>query len=103
MDESANEGEEEEEPEHPEVGEEMEELTPQRREEIKAIRRAMDEENERIGTAHSRQSTSREEEDRPKWSRGTVCSFCVKFLRHTVPFNCCTQESTMICIFVLTW
>ncbi|XP_042254869.1 cytoplasmic dynein 2 intermediate chain 1 isoform X2 [Thunnus maccoyii] len=72
MDESANEGEEEEEePEHPEVGEETEELTPQRREEIKAIRRAMDEENERIGTAQSRESTSREEEDRAKWSRGS--------------------------------
>ncbi|CAK6969284.1 cytoplasmic dynein 2 intermediate chain 1 isoform X2 [Scomber scombrus] len=70
MDESANEGEEQEEPDHPEVGEEIEELTPQRKEEIKAIRRAMDEENEQIGTAQSRESMSREEEDRAKWSRG---------------------------------
>ncbi|KAM7369817.1 hypothetical protein PAMP_011108 [Pampus punctatissimus] len=57
IDESANEGEEE--PDTPEVGEDMEELTPQRREEIKAIRRAMDEENERIGTAHSRQRSEK--------------------------------------------
>ncbi len=74
MDESANEGEDDEEPQRPEVGEEREELTAQRRKEIEAIQRAMDEENERVGTAQSRQSTSREEEDRPKWSRGTVLS-----------------------------
>ncbi|XP_033494623.1 cytoplasmic dynein 2 intermediate chain 1 isoform X2 [Epinephelus lanceolatus] len=71
MDESANESEDEKEPQHPEVAEEKEELTPQRRKEIEAIQRAMDEENERVGTAQSRQSTSREEEDRPKWSRGS--------------------------------
>ena len=76
MDESTNEGEEQEEPDHPGVGEEIEELTPQRKEEIKAIRRAMDEENERIGTAQSRESMSREEEDRAKWSRGRVCTLC---------------------------
>ena len=71
MDESADEGEDEKEPE---VGEEKEELTPQRRKEIEAIQRAMDEENERVGTAQSRQSVSREEEEeeRPKWSRGRV-------------------------------
>ncbi|XP_049420831.1 cytoplasmic dynein 2 intermediate chain 1 isoform X2 [Epinephelus fuscoguttatus] len=71
MDESANESEDEKEPQHPEVAEEKEELTPQRRKEIEAIQRAMDEENERVGTAQSRQSTGREEEDRPKWSRGS--------------------------------
>ncbi|XP_070784308.1 cytoplasmic dynein 2 intermediate chain 1 [Enoplosus armatus] len=71
MDESADEGENEKEPEHPELGEEREELTAQRRKEIEAIQRAMDEENERVGTAQSRQTTSREEEDRPKWSRGS--------------------------------
>ncbi|XP_070842664.1 cytoplasmic dynein 2 intermediate chain 1 [Chaetodon trifascialis] len=70
MDESANEGEDEE-SQHPEVGEEREELTAQRRKEIEAIQRAMDEENERVGTAQSRQITSREEEDGPRWSRGS--------------------------------
>ncbi|KAM9839249.1 cytoplasmic dynein 2 intermediate chain 1 [Aulostomus maculatus] len=70
MDESASEDEEENKPEHPGVRDETEELTPQRREEIKEIQRAMDEENERVGTAHSTQSTSsREEEERPKGSR----------------------------------
>ncbi|XP_054478531.1 cytoplasmic dynein 2 intermediate chain 1 isoform X2 [Anoplopoma fimbria] len=71
MDESENEGEDEREPQHPEVGEEREELSAQRRKEIEAIQRAMDEENERVGTAQSRQSTSREEEETPKWSRGS--------------------------------
>lgn len=56
------------------MGEEREELTAQRRKEIEAIQRAMDEENERVGTAQSRQITSREEEDGHKWSRGTVLS-----------------------------
>lgn len=74
MDESANEDEDDEKPQRPEVGEERVELTAQRRKEIEAIQRAMDEENERVGTAQSRQSTSREEEDGPKWSRGTVLS-----------------------------
>ncbi|XP_029955791.1 WD repeat-containing protein 60 isoform X2 [Salarias fasciatus] len=63
MDESTNEGEGEE--------EEREEITAQQRKEIEAIQRAIDEENERVGTAQSRQSTSREEEDRPKWSKGS--------------------------------
>uniref|UniRef100_A0AAQ6IRZ2 WD repeat domain 60 n=1 Tax=Anabas testudineus TaxID=64144 RepID=A0AAQ6IRZ2_ANATE len=67
MDDSENEGEEENETEFPQV-EEREELTPQRKKEIEAIQRAMDEENERVGTAHSRQSTNREEEDKSKWS-----------------------------------
>ncbi|XP_071382120.1 cytoplasmic dynein 2 intermediate chain 1 [Centroberyx affinis] len=71
MDESASEGEDEKEPQHPEVREEREELTTRKREEIKAIQRAMDEENERVGTAQTRRSTSTEEEDRPKWSRGS--------------------------------
>uniref|UniRef100_UPI0037E9570D cytoplasmic dynein 2 intermediate chain 1 n=1 Tax=Semicossyphus pulcher TaxID=241346 RepID=UPI0037E9570D len=70
MDASENEGEDEKEPQQPEVGEEREELT-QRRKEIEAIQRAMDEENERVGTAQSRRSTSREEEDEPKWTRGS--------------------------------
>ncbi|XP_069015470.1 cytoplasmic dynein 2 intermediate chain 1 [Embiotoca jacksoni] len=68
MDESANEGEDEKEPE---AGEEREELTPQRRKEIEAIQRAMDEENERVGTAQSRESVGREEEDGLKWSKAS--------------------------------
>uniref|UniRef100_A0A3P8T8R5 Dynein 2 intermediate chain 1 n=1 Tax=Amphiprion percula TaxID=161767 RepID=A0A3P8T8R5_AMPPE len=71
MDESTNEGEDEKELLHPEVGEEREELTARRRKEIEAIQRAMDEENERVGTVQSRKSTSREEEDGPKWSKGS--------------------------------
>ncbi|XP_051266842.1 cytoplasmic dynein 2 intermediate chain 1 isoform X1 [Dicentrarchus labrax] len=71
MDESSNEGEDEKEPQRPEVGEEREELTAQKRKEIEAIQRAMDEENERVGTAQSRELTNREEEDEPKWSRGS--------------------------------
>ncbi|XP_042366337.1 cytoplasmic dynein 2 intermediate chain 1 [Plectropomus leopardus] len=71
MDESANEDEDEKEPQHPESGEEREELTAQRRKEIEAIQRAIDEENERVGTAQSRQNTSTEDEERPKWSRGS--------------------------------
>lgn len=73
MDESGNESEKE--PEHPGVDEEMEEIRAQRRKEIEAIQRAMDEENERVGTAQSRQNTSREEEDGPKSSRGAFISF----------------------------
>lgn len=76
MDESANEGEDEQEPQHPDVGEEREELRAQRSKEIEAIQRAMDEENERVGTAQSRQITIREEEeDGPKSSRGTFIYF----------------------------
>ncbi|KAM3842158.1 cytoplasmic dynein 2 intermediate chain 1-like [Diretmus argenteus] len=63
VDDSVGVGEEEEEEE--EVREKGEELTAKRREEIKAIQRAMTEENERVGTAQS----STEEEERPKWSR----------------------------------
>ncbi|XP_070708871.1 cytoplasmic dynein 2 intermediate chain 1 isoform X1 [Pempheris klunzingeri] len=66
-----DEDEDEKEPRHPEVVEEREELTAQRRKEIEAIQRAIDEENERVGTAQSRQITSREEERGPKWSRGS--------------------------------
>ncbi|XP_060949891.1 cytoplasmic dynein 2 intermediate chain 1 [Limanda limanda] len=71
MDPSENEGEDEKESEEPPtVGEEREEVTAQKRKEIEAIQRAMNEENERVGTDHSTQSTSREEEDGPKLSRG---------------------------------
>ncbi len=75
MDESANDSEDEKEPQHPEVGEEREELTSQRRREIEAIQRAMNEENERVGTAQSRQLASREEESGPKLSRGKHLGF----------------------------
>ncbi|XP_068604282.1 cytoplasmic dynein 2 intermediate chain 1 [Brachionichthys hirsutus] len=72
LDESVKEGveeeEEEEEPQHLEASQEREGLTAQRRREIETIQRAMDEENERVGT---RQIMSREEEDEPKWSRGS--------------------------------
>uniref|UniRef100_A0A4W6FJ86 Dynein 2 intermediate chain 1 n=1 Tax=Lates calcarifer TaxID=8187 RepID=A0A4W6FJ86_LATCA len=71
LDESENEDEDEKEPEFPQVGEEREQLTAQKRKEIEAIQRAMNEENERVGSAQSRQSTSRGEEDGPKWSRGS--------------------------------
>lgn len=74
MDESANESENETEPQRPDVDEEREEIRAQRRKEIEAIQRAMDEENERVGTAQSRQNTSREEEDGPNSSRGTFIS-----------------------------
>ncbi|XP_053268288.1 cytoplasmic dynein 2 intermediate chain 1 isoform X1 [Pleuronectes platessa] len=71
MDPSENEDEDEKEAEEPPpVGEEREEVTAQKRKEIEAIQRAMNEENERVGTDHSTQSTSREEEDAPKLSRG---------------------------------
>nr|XP_029138074.1 WD repeat-containing protein 60 isoform X2 [Labrus bergylta] len=66
MDESANEDEVEKEPGG--GSEEGEGLTAQRRKEIEAIQRAMDEENERVGTARSRGSTSREEEDESRGS-----------------------------------
>ncbi|XP_019127161.2 WD repeat-containing protein 60 isoform X2 [Larimichthys crocea] len=71
LDESENEDEDEEEekePQHPEVREEKEELTAQRKKEIEAIQRAMDEENERVDTAQTRRITNREEDDGPKRS-----------------------------------
>ncbi|CAJ1082070.1 WD repeat-containing protein 60 isoform X3 [Xyrichtys novacula] len=71
MDESANEDEGEKVPQNQGTDGEREELTAQRRKEIEAIQRAMDEENERVGTAQSRSSTSRDEEDEPKWTRGS--------------------------------
>ncbi|KAM4606086.1 cytoplasmic dynein 2 intermediate chain 1 [Polymixia lowei] len=61
--------EDEKERRRPEARREGEELTPQRRDEIKAIRRAMDEENERVGTAQSRRSTGAGEDDAAKRSR----------------------------------
>ncbi|XP_041823466.1 cytoplasmic dynein 2 intermediate chain 1 isoform X2 [Melanotaenia boesemani] len=71
MDENAEESEDEE-LLHPDVeDEETKELTAQQRKEIEAIQRAMAEENERAGTAQPRQSTSREEEDIPKVSKGS--------------------------------
>ncbi|KAG7224985.1 hypothetical protein INR49_014902 [Caranx melampygus] len=71
MDQSEDEGEDEKEQKFPEMEEEREELVSQKRREIEAIQRAMNEENERVGTTQSRQSTSREEEDTPKRSRGS--------------------------------
>ncbi|XP_030611818.1 WD repeat-containing protein 60 isoform X2 [Archocentrus centrarchus] len=70
LNESTNEDEDEE-PLHPQAGEAKEELSAQQRKEIEEIQRAMDEENKRVGTAQSRQSTKREEEERPKWSKDT--------------------------------
>lgn len=52
--------------------EEQEELSSKKKDEIKAIQRAIDEENKKIETALSRQNTADNEEDRPKWSRGKV-------------------------------
>lgn len=70
MDQSENESKDEKEQEFPEMGEKREELVSQKRKEIEAIQRAMNEENERVGTTQSRQSTSREEEDTSKRSKG---------------------------------
>ncbi|XP_069368895.1 cytoplasmic dynein 2 intermediate chain 1 isoform X2 [Paralichthys olivaceus] len=71
MDPSENEGEDEKESEEfPQEGGEREEVTTQKKKEIEAIQRAMNEENERVGTDQSIQSTRREEEDEPKLSRG---------------------------------
>ncbi|XP_034006618.1 WD repeat-containing protein 60 isoform X2 [Trematomus bernacchii] len=67
LDESPDEEEEEEKKEGSEVLEEKEELTAERRKEIEAIQRAMDEENQRV---QSREISSTEEE-RPRWSRGS--------------------------------
>lgn len=72
MDESAKESEDEKEPQLTDEDEEREEPKSQRRKEIEAIQRAMDEENERVGTTQPRQYRSREEEDAPKSSRGLV-------------------------------
>ncbi|XP_061569103.1 cytoplasmic dynein 2 intermediate chain 1 [Cololabis saira] len=69
MDERADEGEDDKEPLHPEVVDDKEELTVQQRKEIEAIQRAMAEENERAGTAQSRQNMSREEDEMPKLSK----------------------------------
>lgn len=77
--EEIDDSEDEKEPLHPEVEDEKEELTVQQRKEIEAIQRAMAEENERAGTAQSRQNVSREEEDRPKLSKGCVYFSVVLF------------------------
>jgi len=76
MDENADEGEVEKESLQPEVGDEEEKLTTQQRKEIEAIQRAMAAENERAGTAQSRQSTNREDEDVPTSSKGTKSTWC---------------------------
>lgn len=65
-----SEGEDEKQTRSHEEKEEREEISSQRREEIEAIQRAMDEENERVGSTQPRLST--EEDDRPKRSRGMV-------------------------------
>lgn len=103
MDESANEDEDEPEPQSPDVGETREELSAQRKKEIEAIQRAMDEENERVGTSQSRQIVSREAEDEPKSSRGTFISSAsspktsetVHFVCYAVPqcffYNICAE------------
>ncbi|XP_064797972.1 cytoplasmic dynein 2 intermediate chain 1 isoform X5 [Oncorhynchus masou masou] len=62
-----SEGEDEKQTRSHEEREAREEISSQRREEIEAIQRAMDEENERVGSAQPRLST--EEDDRPKRSR----------------------------------
>ncbi|XP_056155209.1 cytoplasmic dynein 2 intermediate chain 1 [Lampris incognitus] len=65
LDESAGENEPEREPHHPQVSEGGGVHSAQPSEEIKAIRRAMDEENKRVGTAQTKQSISSEEDDKP--------------------------------------
>lgn len=106
IDESTNEGEDKKETELPEVGEEREELTPQRRKEIEAIQRAMDEENERSGTAQSRQNTSREEEDKLKRHRGTVLiyslSFCYINCKTSIYYRCILFKIMGLMLFFIT-
>ncbi|XP_028290803.1 WD repeat-containing protein 60 isoform X3 [Gouania willdenowi] len=55
--------EEEEEPLHPEEDEKKEEISPQRKKEIEAVQRAIEEENERVGTTQIRPRRNREEEE----------------------------------------
>ena len=98
MDQSENEGEDEKEPEFPKGGEESEELVTQKRKEIEAIQRAMNEENERVETAQSRQSTSRVKEDDPKWSRGTILLYF--YLSHD---TCTMLHSIHISFFLSGW
>ncbi|XP_071341089.1 cytoplasmic dynein 2 intermediate chain 1 isoform X2 [Trachinotus anak] len=71
MDQSEDEDEDVKEPEFTQVVEDREEHLAQKRKEIEAIQRAMNEENERVGTTQSRQSMSRGEEDASKWVRGS--------------------------------
>jgi hypothetical protein len=84
-----SEGEDEKQTRSHEEREVREEISSQRREEIEAIQRAMDEENERVGSAQPRLST--EEDDRPKRSRGMVnaqhYSVVVKSAYHSKTFS----------------
>lgn len=84
-----SEGEDEKQTRSHEEREAREEISSQRREEIEAIQRAMDEENERVGSAQPRLST--EEDDRPKRSRGMVnaqhYSVVVKSAYHSKTFS----------------
>ncbi|KAK7881757.1 hypothetical protein WMY93_030166 [Mugilogobius chulae] len=54
--------------ERQQLAEHKEELSPEKKEEIKAIQKAMDEENKKVG-ALSRQNTTENEEETPTWFR----------------------------------
>lgn len=70
-DESSKDSGDEGEPQQTDEGEEMDEPKMQRRKEIEAIQKAMDEENQRVGTTQTVLDRSREKEDRRKLSGGS--------------------------------
>lgn len=74
-DESTKDSGDEREPQQTDEDEEMDEPKMQRRKEIEAIQKAMDEENQRVGTTQTvLEDRSREDEDGRKLSRGSFVS-----------------------------
>lgn len=73
-DESTKDSGDEREPQQTDEDEEMDEPKMQRRKEIEAIQKAMDEENQRVGTTQTVLDRNREDEDRRKLSRGSFVS-----------------------------
>lgn len=96
MDESENEGEDEREQQHLDVEEEEEEeeAGAQWKKEVEAIQRAMDEENSRVESAQSRQ-TSKDDEDERKASRGKSVSpsTSAQNIPRTFELLCCSVTS----------
>lgn len=73
-DESTKDSGDEREPQQTDEDEELDEPKMQRRKEIEAIQKAMDEENQRVGTTQTVLDRSREDEDGRKLSRGSFVS-----------------------------
>lgn len=73
-DESTKDSGDEREPQQTDEDEEMDEPKMQRRKEIEAIQKAMDEENQRVGTTQTVLDRSREDEDGRKLTRGSFVS-----------------------------